>query len=192
MDRSEEKRLLELAQQGDADAFAVLYQNNVQAIFRYVFHRVNDIQLAEDLTGDVFMRALQAITTYSDQGKPFVAWLYSIAHARVVDHYRKTKRRPIESDVDAEPVAVHPDMDHNLVRRQAARALREAITRLTDEQQQVIILRFIEGQRIEAVAQIMGKQVNAIKALQHRALRALARHLERAGFDISAIMAGLS
>lgn len=192
MDRSEEIRLLGLAQRGDADAFATLYQDNVQAIFRYVFHRVNDVQLAEDLTGDVFMRALQAIGSYSDQGKPFVAWLYSIAHARVVDHYRKSKRRPPESDVDHEVLAVHPDMDHNLVRRQAARALRQAITRLTDEQQQVIILRFLEGQRIEAVAQIMGKQVNAIKALQHRALRALARHLERAGFDISTIMAGLS
>ena len=98
----------------------------------------------------------------------------------------------MESDVDDEPIPVTLDMDEGILRRQAAKVLREAIAELTDEQQQVVILRFMEGHRIEAVAQIMGKNANAIKALQHRALRSLAGRLERAGFDIGGIIAGLT
>ena len=192
MNRVEEQRLLQRAQQGDADAFAALYREHVQAIFRYIAHRVNNAQLAEDLTGDVFTRALEGLPTYTDQGKPFVAWLYRIAHARVVDHYRRTERRPVESDVEREPLPVTIDMDEGLLLRQAAKALRAAIAELTDEQQQVVILRFVEGHKLETVAYLMGKNANAIKALQHRALRSLASRLKRSGFDIETIIAGLS
>jgi len=190
--RVDEQRLLQRAQKGNADAFAQLYRANVQAIYRYIYHRVNDVHLAEDLTGDVFTRALKSMATYRDQGKPFVAWLYRIAHARVVDYYRMTNRRPVESDVEAEPIPVNANMDEGILRRQMAKALREAIGTLTDEQQQVVILRFIEGQSIESVADMMGRNANAIKALQHRALRTLAGRLERAGFDVESILSGLS
>ena len=192
MARVDEQRLLQRAQQGNADAFAHLYRANVQAIYRYIYHRVNDVHLAEDLTGDVFTRALKSMATYRDQGKPFVAWLYRIAHARVVDYYRMTNRRPIESDVEAEPIPVSANMDEGILRRQTAKALREAISTLTDDQQQVVILRFIEGESIETVADMMGKNANAIKALQHRALRTLATRLERAGFDVESILSGLA
>jgi RNA polymerase sigma-70 factor (ECF subfamily) len=192
VDRVEERRLLQQAQRGDADAFAELYRESVQPIFRYIAHRVNDTHLAEDLTGDVFTRALEGLSVYQDQGKPFIAWLYRIAHARVIDHYRRVERRPSESDVDDEPIPVEHDMDSRMIRHQAARALRAAIVQLTDEQQQVVILRFFEGYRIETVAELMGKQPNAIKALQFRALRSLASRLERSGFDLDSIIAGLS
>lgn len=192
LDRVEERRLIDQARAGDADAFSALYRVNVQAIYRYIYHRVSDTQLAEDLTGDVFIRALKGIGTYTDQGRPLVAWLYRIAHARVVDHYRKTDRRPVETDVSVEPLSITPNMDGDLVRKHAAKTLQVAIATLTEEQQQVIIYRFIEGYRIDRVAELMGKKPNAIKALQHRALRSLARHLERSGFDVSTIMADLS
>lgn len=192
MDRVEEQRLLASASQGNSEAFASLYRENVQVIYRYIYHRVNDSQLAEDLTGDVFTRALKSIKGYQDQGKPFIAWLYRIAHARVVDHYRRTGRRPDEQDIDDVPVAINPNMDERMMRRHAARTLRTAIAELTDEQQQVIVLRFIEGHRIETVAEMMDKNANAIKALQHRALRSLARYLERSGIDIETILAGLT
>lgn len=187
----EEKRWLQAAQRGDTEAFAVLYRANVKAIFRYILMRVRDPQLAEDLTGDVFIRALKSIRNYEDQGKPFVAWLYRIAHARVVDHYRRQDRRPSEQELDDEPIVVQTDMDANMLRRQAANALRQAIQALTPEQQQVIVLRFMEGQRLEVVAEVMGKNANAIKALQHRALKALASRLEKAGFDLDAVLAGI-
>jgi RNA polymerase sigma factor (sigma-70 family) len=86
---------------------------------------------------------------------------------------------------------VQTDMDANMLRRQAANALRQAIQALTPEQQQVIVLRFMEGQRLEVVAEVMGKNANAIKALQHRALKALASRLEKAGFDLDAVLAGI-
>ncbi len=192
MDRVEEQRLLQQAKQGDADSFAMLYREHVQTIFRYVYHRVSDAQLAEDITGDVFTRALKSMSKYTDRGKPFVAWLYRIAHARVVDHYRRQNRRPNESDIDAIPIAIKPDMDANMMQSHIASTLKQALTALTEDQQQVIVFRFIEGHRLEATAEIMGKNTNAIKALQHRALRALARQLERSGIDIETILAGLS
>lgn len=192
MDRAEEQRLLRQAQRGNADAFAALYHESVQVIFRYIAHRVNDHTLAEDLTADVFTRALESLGKYRDQGKPFIAWLYRIAHARVIDHYRRTGRRPSESDIDDEPIAVETDLDGGMLRRQAAKVLREAIAELTDDQQQVVILRFVEGYRIELVAEIMGKQPNAIKALQFRAMRSLASRLERSGYNLDSILAGFS
>jgi RNA polymerase sigma-70 factor (ECF subfamily) len=190
--RVEEQRLIARARRGDSDAFAALYRANVQAIHRYIYYRVNNAQLAEDLTGDVFMGALKSIHDYSDTGKPFIAWLYRIAHARVVDHYRRTQRRPTESDIEDEPIAVNADMDHELLRQQAAQALKKALDGLTDEQQQVIMLRFVEGHSLEMVAQVMNKKANAIKALQHRALRTLAGKLKRAGFDVEMILSGFS
>ena len=191
MERGSERRLLQQVRRGDADAFASLYQANVQAVFRYIAFRVNDSQLAEDLTGDVFIRALKSISTYEDQGKPFIAWLYRIAHARVIDHYRQSGRRPEAADLEEQALEAPDDMDATLLRRHAAKVLREAIRDLTDDQQQVIVLRFIEGQRIDVVAEQMGKQVNAIKQLQHRALHALAARLERAGFDIETVLSGM-
>ncbi|MFN8376892.1 MAG: sigma-70 family RNA polymerase sigma factor [Anaerolineae bacterium] len=191
MDRVEEQKLLKQAQRGNAEAFSALYRAHVQTVFRYIYHRVNNVQLAEDLTGDVFTRALTGLASYQDMGKPFLAWLYSIAHARVVDYYRRAGRQSDESDEVIERIPVSHDMDEGILRRQAVKALREAITSLTGEQQQVVILRFIEGYRIEQVAEIMGKNANAIKALQHRALRSLASRLERTGLDMDAILSGL-
>jgi RNA polymerase sigma-70 factor (ECF subfamily) len=192
MDPTREQALLKQAQAGDSEAFAALYHAHVQVIFRYIAYRVNDMQLAEDLTGDVFTKALESLPKYVDQGRPLRAWLYRIARARVIDHYRKVNRRAQESELDEEAQAVTMNLDDSLLRRQAAKALREAITHLTDEQQQVVILRFFEGHRIEVVAQMMGKQPNAIKALQFRAIRTLASRLERKGFDIEMILAGIS
>ena len=192
MGRVEEQRLIRSAQKGNADAFSALYRANVQKIFRYIFYRVNDSHVAEDLTGDVFMRALEGIGKYNDRGKPFVAWLYTIAHARVVDYYRQTQRRAGESDIDTVSLPFNPDMDADLVRRHAAQQLRKAIAALTVDQQQVIILRFVERQPINQVARIMDKKPNAIKALQHRALRSLASRLERSGFDVEEILSGIS
>lgn len=192
MVRAEEQLLLRKAQQGDADAFAQLYRANVQRIFRYIYHRVNHHQLAEDLTGDVFIRALEGLSGYRDQGKPFIAWLYRIAHDRVIDHYRRTGRRPVEEDIEDKSLPVTLNMDERMVQGQMVQILLKALAGLTEDQRRVVELRFIEGQRIEAVAQIMGKNANAIKALQHRALQAMAKQLQKSGLDIESILAGLS
>jgi RNA polymerase sigma-70 factor, ECF subfamily len=190
--RVDERTLLRKAQAGNTEAFAQIYRGNVQRIYRYIYQRVNQPQVAEDITSEVFTRALEGLSSYRDQGKPFIAWLYRIAHDRVIDYYRRTGRRPADENIEDNPLPFTPDMDERIMRREAVKALQQAMDELTDDQRRVVIMRFIEGQRIEKVAQIMGKNANAIKALQHRALQAMAKRLQKSGLDIEAILAGLS
>lgn len=194
MKRVEEQRRIKLAQAGDANAFAQLYRAHVQAIFRYLYYRLNDIHLAEDMTADVFTRALKDLPNYHDMGKPFLAWLYRIAHARLVDYYRKIGRRGIDDDLDDNDTIKPMDeaLDASLLRKQLAQALHHAIAKLIPSQQQVVILRFIEEKSLEETALIMDKNANAIKALQHRALKTLAHLLRQMGFDSDEFLSGLS
>lgn len=191
MKRAEEKALIQRAKQGDKQAFALIYRETVQPIYRYVYRRTNNEQLAEDLTGDVFIKALEALPRYEDKGRPFLAWLYRIAHARVIDEYRRTDRRPDMQDIETMPIKFEQDMDEGLQQATITNILQKALSQLTDDQQQVIILRFIEGLSLEEVGLAMGKKANAIKALQHRAVRALGRELEKMDMDINAILASL-
>lgn len=191
MNRVEEQRLIQQAQKGSEEAFAQLYREHVQQIYRYIYYRTRDQHLAEDLTADVFTKVIEGLSRYVDKGKPFIAWLYRIAHARVVDHYRRQDRRPTATNVEEANLSITPDMDVELVKSHASEALMDGIASLTVDQQQVIVLRFIEGLPIEAVAEQMGKKANAIKALQFRAVRSLASYLERSGFDTESILAGL-
>lgn len=191
MNRVEELQLIQQAQDGSGEAFAVLYREHVQQIHRYIYYRTNDKHLAEDLTADVFTKAIEGLSRYVDKGKPFISWLYRIAHARVVDHYRRQDRRPTATDVEEANLSVTPDMDTSMIKQHASHALLTAIQSLTDEQQQVIILRFVDGLSTEAVAEQLGKKGNAIKAMQFRAVRSLASFLERSDFDAESILAGL-
>jgi RNA polymerase sigma-70 factor (ECF subfamily) len=195
VDRGRELQLIQRAQRGDGEAFAPLYREHVQAIYRYVMTRVSDSHLAEELTGDVFTRAFKSLANYQDTGKPFLAWLYTIAHARVIDHYRRVGRRPQEVEVEEHSILSEQDVEGDVLYAtalgNAKSALAQAILTLTDEQQQVLSLRFIEGLKLEEVAVIMGKNANAIKALQHRALGSLATRLERSGVDFDALLEDL-
>lgn len=171
-----EKKLVAQSQQGDQDAFAVLYRNYVQAIYRYCFFRVQDSDQAEDLTADVFLRAVDGLSRYNERGLPFGAWLFRIAHDRVVDFYRKTGRRPvIELTDDFISDAVGPDVSIEITENHER--LYDAISHLTDEQQAVIQFRFMENWSLEDTGRMMNKSANAIKALQHRALQSLQRYI---------------
>ena len=173
-----ESRLIERAKACDKEALGELYRRHANAIFRYVYYRVGDQAVAEELTGDVFVRALEALPSYQDTGRPFEAWLYRIAHARVVDHYRRQSRRNVEPL--GEGLAADEETNpHQLAAfRDESRQAWEAVRRLTDDQQQVISLRFIAGYSTAEVAGILGKTEGAVKALQHRALASLRRLLE--------------
>lgn len=180
MNRQREKALIQAAQRGDRRAFAELYRACVDKIYRYIYYRVDSEETAEDLTSEVFVRMLEGLPTYEDRAAPLLVWLYRIAHARVVDHYRRS-RRHVE-DLDAIEIGIEPDMDEPLLHDYRADQIRMAITTLTDSQRQVIIMRFIEGYNLETTARILSKTVDAIKALQYRALQALGQALQRQGF----------
>lgn len=173
----EEQQLIQYAQAGNADAVAELYRRHAPAIFRYVFFRMNDRTAAEDLTGDVFLEMMQALNRYTERGAPFAAWLFRIAHARVVDYHRRHARRPTETLSETLPDHT-PGPELQATHHAEMHVLLSAMQILTDEQRTVIQLRFVEGHSLEATAQIMRKTPGAIKALQHRALGRLGRHLQ--------------
>ena len=175
--REKEHELIRLAQEGDKQAIGELYRAHVDLIYRYVWARVRDDSLAEDLTAQVFLKALEGLPTYQPSGKPFVAWLYRIAYARIVDHWRKLERRP-EVPLE-ETLPSREPRPQELLEFEADWVMAmELLAQLTDDQQDVVILRFIGEMSLADTAQTVGKTVGATKALQYRALATLARLLE--------------
>lgn len=173
-----ESHLIQRAKAYDGEALEELYRRHANDIFRYVYYRVGDQAVAEDIAGDVFVRALEGLASYQDTGRPFEAWLYRIAHARVVDYYRRQGRRRVEPL--GEGLAADEETDpHRLAAlRDESRQAWAAANHLTEDQQQVISLRFIAGYSTAEVAELLGKTEGAVKALQHRALASLRRLLE--------------
>lgn len=170
----DEAQLISRARQGDEDAVTQLYRANVQAIYRYVHYRVGDAHVAEDLTADTFVRAIEGLDRFEYRGVPFRAWLYRIAHARVVDHHRARNRHPHQS-LEAVDHVGEADLEGRVAARLRIEKLAALLPRLTEDQQQVLIFRFIEGYNIEETASLINKTPGAVKSLQHRALRSLAR-----------------
>lgn len=163
---------LERARMGDADAFGALYDAYVDRIFRYFRVRIGHTMESEDLTEHVFIRAWHAIGRYQDRGRPFIAWLYAIADNVLTDHFRS--RRP-QSILDPDLVDPSPTRDPVAAAETSSQrsALERAIRRLTPDQQQVIILRFLEGLSPAEVAAALGKREGTVRVIQHRALLAL-------------------
>ena len=173
-----EHTLLERAKRYDEAALEELYDRHAPRVYAYIYRRVSDAHLAEDLTGDVFVRVIQAIQAERFWHTSFQAWLYRIAHNLVVDYYR-SKPPAVELELEERLVAGEDDLVAAVARRFSHQRLRSAISYLTPGQQQVLALRFGEGMKVREVAEVMGKSVGAIEGLQHRALAALRRVLER-------------
>ncbi len=165
----DERLLVERATQGDHDAFGKLYDRFVAKIYRYIFFRIGSRNDAEDLTAQVFLRAWQAIGRYEWTGRPFAAWIFRIAHNAIVDHFRM-RRETVPLDERLPNQETFGDLDQVTNRLWTAQVLQRALARLTDDQQQVIVLRFVEGLDTHETAQIMDRQEGAVRTLQHRAL----------------------
>lgn len=174
-----DEHLLQRAKAYDPDALAAIYDAYEPRIYSYIFHRVGDPNAAQDLTAQVFLRMLEAIHNEQAWRSSFSGWLYRIAHNLVVDHYRHRGRTSQVSFEDSPTlVAYTEEPERATERRLAAEQLRRAISQLTEEQAQVITLRFLEGLSITDVAAIIGKTEGAVKALQYRGVMALRRLLE--------------
>ena len=176
----DEIQLIQRAKRGDRTAFAEIYDRHQPAIYRYIFYQVSDAATAEDLTGEVFVRLVEKIDRFTYRGRPLLAWLYTIARNLVADYHRRAaKSEPLSLDEQLVADAVDPETaaEHSLTQDK----LTAAIVHLTEDQRQVILLKFIEGLDNETVAQTLGKTVGSVKSLQHRALGALRRILEQNG-----------
>jgi RNA polymerase sigma-70 factor (ECF subfamily) len=175
----EEAGLIALARNGDKAAVAELYRRHVDKIYQYIYARVRDAAAAEDLTAQVFLKALEALPSYEPGSTPFLGWLYCIAHARTVDHWRRQGRRQemqlIETLASDDPWLDYLDAEGRWL------TAMDLLAQLTDDQQDVMILRFMGDMSLSEVASILNKTVNAVKSIQHRALASLARLLQEAG-----------
>jgi len=171
--KEEDAALAVRASQGDPAAFGQLYDRHVSAVYRYVYYRVRDDAEAEDLTSDVFMKALRAIPRYEPR-QAFLAWLYRIARNAVIDKLRRGKRQVSFEDALEHPMPEHIiEPDTELVARLEGDALRVAMAKLTPLQQEVLVLRFIEGYTTNEIAKIVGKREGTVRGIQFRAIGAL-------------------
>jgi RNA polymerase sigma-70 factor (ECF subfamily) len=173
------KELVLRARDGDAEAFGLLYDHYVDLVYRYVYYRVGSHPLAEDLTSETFLRALRRMSSFSWQGKDFGAWLVTIGRNLIADHFKSGRYRlEICTAELLEPGdAVQEGPEQAVLTAMTNRTLLEAVRRLGSEQQECVVLRFLHGLSVTETALIMGKKTGAIKALQYRAVRALARTL---------------
>ena len=165
------------AQSGDGDAFGELYDRYVDVVYRYIYYRVSNVPLAEDLTSETFIRALRRISSYTWQGRDFGAWLVTIARNLIADHFKSGRYRleVATSDlVEAGADRREEGPENEVLASITNDALLEAVKALGAEQQECISLRFLQGLSVSETAAIMGKKDGAIKALQHRAVRRLA------------------
>ena len=171
-----EAALIARARDKDPEAWDILYSTHYRAIYRYAYLRVSDVHTAEDLAADVFLQAVRSIRRYQYRGIAFRAWLYRIAHNLTADHCRRARNRP-----GAEPLSEEPTIGavRDIAGQVAAWSdLRTAVRELTEEQQQIVLLRFVEGLSLAEVAEATGKSQGAIKAMQHRAVVRLRKLLD--------------
>lgn len=162
------------AQAFDEEALKSLYETYYPKIYGYAFLQMGDVQAAEDLASDVMLKMIESIRSYKFKGLPFGAWVFRIARNRLIDLHRRRKRR---GEVDlSETLAGTLASPQSMAERALERGqLQIAMKHLTEEQRQVIVLKFIQGFDNRSIGRIMGRSEGAIKSLQHRALHALRR-----------------
>ncbi|MEW1546822.1 ECF subfamily RNA polymerase sigma factor, BldN family [Streptomyces tsukubensis] len=170
--------LVERAQAGEAEAFGRLYDQYSDTVYRYIYYRVGGKATAEDLTSETFLRALRRISTFTWQGRDFGAWLVTIARNLVADHFKSSRFRlevTTGEMLDANEVERSPE--DSVLESLSNAALLEAVRKLNPQQQECVTLRFLQGLSVAETARVMGKNEGAIKTLQYRAVRTLARLL---------------
>ena len=169
--------LVEEAVGGDANAFGRLYDMYVDRIYRHACYRVGSTEDAEDLTQQVFLRAWQAIGRYKKTSSPFLTWLMRISHNLVIDFYRSKKDKTY-LDFEIASSDSHSNPERVVEMEFDQQQLRRAILRLSADQQQVILMSFIEGFSYSEIASTLGKSEGAIRVIQHRALKKMRNILE--------------
>jgi len=177
MSIDDEAELLESARAFELQALTIIYDQYSQGIFQYANRLLGDEALAEDCVAETFSRLLKALKGGKGPLQYLKAYLYRTAHNWVHDHYRTRFPEPLEDEQE-----IIDDGDGSIEQifeqKKEQTRLRAALKRLTKEQRLVITLRFIEEWEYEEIAQVLGKRVNAVKALQHRGLRSLKRILD--------------
>ncbi len=174
-----EKNLVEKARKGNSEAFGALYDYYLPRIYRFVLFKVSHKQQAEDITQHAFMKAWEGMRGYKPQGHPFGSWLYRIARNSVIDYYRKNELQVDIEEVSPETLGI----DNSLITRLEVKFEWEkvmgAIGALSEVEQEVLIMRFVEDLPHDEVARAVNKSESAVKVIQHRALKKLKTTLSK-------------
>ena len=171
-----EEQLVQRAINGDRDAFTRIYDLHFDKIYRYVYVRVHSQAEAEDLTQDVFIKAYEGINSYKWRDLPFTAWLFRIAHNRVIDHVRKASKEK-KASLDEAGAIVGGDPVYMTEQNFEIYQLKEALQKLPEAQKEVATLRFLSELSIAEVAMTLGKSEGTVKALQFNAVASLRKLL---------------
>ncbi|WP_309650293.1 sigma-70 family RNA polymerase sigma factor [Nocardioides sp.] len=178
-DEAERTRLIalvELARKGDADAFGLLYDHYQSSVYRFLFYRTRSSTLAEDLTSETFFRALRSMTNFRWQGKDFGAWLMTIARNLATDHFKAGRTR---LELTTEDMGAHDDTtegpEMTVLAGLTNEILLKALTELPEEQRDCLVMRFLQGMSIAETAAVLGRSDGAVKQLQLRGVRNLAK-----------------
>jgi RNA polymerase sigma-70 factor (ECF subfamily) len=169
------RELVDRSVQRDAEAFGQLYDQFCDSLYRYFFHHLGNAADAEDLVSRTFLRAWRAIGSFRWRGKPFEAWLFTLARNQLQDFYRERKRA--HDPLDEARADSNPGPESQAIAVAEATATRRALAKLTEEQRDVLVLRFYLDLDTKQIATIMGKREGTVRGLQMRALQALRRHL---------------
>lgn len=176
----EEKSIIERAIRGDSSAFGILYDTYHDQIYRFVYLKVSHREEAEDITHHVFLNAWQHMGSYRDKGFPFSSLLYQIARNKVIDHYRTKKTTvDIEELSEAEVPRHASTIEHTIHSKFQLAAIKEALTHLKQEYQDIVIMRYIEELTPSEVAHILKKPETTVRVLQHRAIKQLRAFLKQ-------------
>ncbi len=166
--------LIQQAQKGNSSAIGALFDHHHEPIFRFIWSRVQDQAIAEDLTGEVFTRMVISLPGYRDNGVPFRAWLYRIARNLITDHHRKVGGRQIVDIAQTNEISAEQDDPMQQVEAiLTVEKVQQALERIDPTQREVVELRFLAGLSLQEAADTLDKTVAAVKSLQHRGLKAL-------------------
>jgi len=177
MDKESEKELVEKAKK-DPEAFSILYEKYYSQIFGYILKRVADLEIAQDITSETFLKALKKLWTFKWRGISFSSWLFKIASNEIANFYRK-KKKLVSLEKISEPVANSDPLgeimraQEELEKHKDFLILQEKISQLPLKDQEVIYLRFFEKKKIKEIGEILGKREGTIKSLLHRAIEKL-------------------
>jgi RNA polymerase sigma-70 factor (ECF subfamily) len=170
-----DKILVRKAKRGDREAYGMLYLKHLDSIYRYIYFRVNqDRYEAEDLTEIVFFKAWDKLDYFEEDGVGFRAWIYKIAHNLVIDHYRDNKKRAELNDSIPDE---SQNVEEKVLKDLESKNLLKAIEQLSEEQREVITMKFIEGFSNKEIGKVLNKGDDAVRALKFRALKKLRKLL---------------
>jgi RNA polymerase sigma-70 factor (ECF subfamily) len=168
--------LVELARNGDKDAFGQLYDHYQPSVYRFLYYRVGSMTLAEDLTAETFFRALRSMHSFRWQGKDFGAWLMTIARNLTADHFKAGRTRLEQTTEDMQTLdSTSEGPEIEVLSSLTNESLLKALGELPTEQRECLIMRFLQGLSIAETAEILGRSSGAVKQLQLRGVRNLAK-----------------